>query len=105
MDTADPTLTIVLAIIGALGLIVGPVAVALINRGGKSSVPPAVGPDRMMPRSEYDGLLDQMTRLDDECDRLVRENARLREALEVERREHAAEVARLTAPDRLRGKR
>lgn len=96
MDAADPSLTIVIAVMGFLGLTVAPIAVALINKGGKSQ--PAVvelDPDKVMPRKEYDGLLEQMARLDDECDRLARENTRLREGQETERRQHAEELARL----------
>lgn len=65
---------LVVAGFGFLGVTVAPIALALINRGGKSK---EVAPEVAVPRTEYDGLLEQLTRLDDENDRLARENSRL----------------------------
>lgn len=97
--TFDPTVTIIVAAIGSFGLIAGPVLVALINRAPKAqAVTVALDPDKVMPRAEYDGLLEQLARLDDENDRLSRENARLRDQLEVERLEHARLLAAKEAP-------
>lgn len=63
-----------IAAFGFLGVTVAPVVLALINRGGKSK---AVAPEVAVPRTEYDNLLDQLARLDDENDRLARESTRL----------------------------
>jgi hypothetical protein len=64
---------LIIAGFGFLGVTVAPIALALINRGGKSK---EVSPEVAVPRTEYDNLLEQLTRLDDENDRLGRENAR-----------------------------
>lgn len=72
---------LIVAIFGFLGVTVAPIALALINRGGKSK---EVAPEVAVPRTEYDNLLDQLTRLDDENDRLARENARLTDELREE---------------------
>lgn len=72
---------LIVAIFGFLGVTVAPIALALINRGGKSK---DIAPEVAVPRNEYDNLLEQLTRLDDENDRLGRENARLTEELRDE---------------------
>jgi len=82
-SAVDPTITLIVAFLGMLGLVLGPVLVALINRGGKAKALD-LPPDKVMPRAEYDGLLEQMARLDDENDRLARENGRLRDELSAE---------------------
>lgn len=79
---------LVVAVFGFLGVTVAPIALALINRGGKSK---DVSPEVAVPRPEYDGLLEQLSRLDDENDRLARENTRLTTELREE------QVARMRA--------
>lgn len=73
----DPTVTIILAVLTLLGVTVAPIAVALINRGGKATATDPTS-DEAISRRDYDQLLEQLARLDDECDRLTRENNRLR---------------------------
>lgn len=94
--TLTPTLTLTLALISAAALVLGPVLVALINRSGprSRSALEQLDPDKVMPRAEYDALVDQLARLDDENDRLARENTRLREE----------QIARRIEDDRLYGK-
>lgn len=79
----DPTVTIVLAALGFLGVTVAPIAIALINRGGKSKsleLPPEVA----MPRTEYDELVERLADLDTVNARLARENDRLEHELKDE---------------------
>lgn len=72
---------LIVAIFGFLGVTVAPIALALINRGGKSK---EVSPEVAVPRTEYDNLLEQLARLDDENDRLARENTRVHSELKDE---------------------
>lgn len=73
-SSGNNSVILLVAFLGFLGVTVAPIALALINRGGKSK---EVAPEVAVPRPEYDGLLEQLTRLDDENDRLARENTRL----------------------------
>lgn len=78
----NPTVTLALGLMTLLGLTIAPIAVALINRGGRSRPlnPELLPPDVVMPRRQYDELLDQFARADDENDRLNRELRHVREA-------------------------
>lgn len=91
--TISPAVSLAIALIGASGLVLGPVLVALIHRGPKALVTDELDPDKVMPREEYEALVDHYARSDAENDRLSRENTRLREQLERERMEHAVELA------------
>lgn len=81
----DPTFTLIVALISMLGVTIAPIVVAMINKGTKAAppaTPPPPDPQHAIKRSEYDHLLEQIARLDDECDRLTRENNRLRRKYE-----------------------
>lgn len=95
----DPTVTLGLGLMTLLGLTVAPIAVAWINRGGKSKTVDLnnLPADVVMPRRQYDELLDQFARADDANERIGKESTRLREQLDKERFQHALEIARLTA--------
>lgn len=88
----DPTTTLLVALLGTLGVIVSPALVALIARGGKAQAvaPPAPAIDIV---ADLDALNDRLER---ENDRLERENQRLRDQLEKERQQHAQDLARAT---------
>lgn len=73
-SSGGPTVALIVASFGFLGVTVAPIALALINRGSKSK---EVSPEVAVPRVEYDNLLEQLARLDDENDRLARENTRV----------------------------
>ena len=81
----EPTVTLLVGFMGMAGLVVGPVAVALINRPGR--LPEA--PD-----------IDLTADLDDTNDRLVRE---LRHALDDRDRLYARVAVLEAELDRLRG--
>ena len=82
-SVVSDTTVLLVALLTTLGVTAAPIAVALINRGGKARRPDQADLHVVptVSRAEFDALLEQLVRLDDECDRLSRENQRLREEL------------------------
>lgn len=89
--------TLLLAVTAFVSAVIVPVVVAFIGRTSKHTS--TADPAALMPRAEFDGLLDQIAQLNDTNDRvgrenqelhrenthLVRENARLQYELQRER--------------------
>lgn len=98
-EVFDPTLVIILALISLASATVGPVLVAFINRGSRGRADATDDAGQRVTRREYDGLLDQLARLDDENDRLERARDRAERLLTQERLDRAREdAARRTPP-------
>lgn len=82
----DSTIALIVALSGLLATVLVPIVLALINRGGKAQ-PVALDPTVVIPRAEYDRLVDRLADVDDELHRSHREaeSARARADLWQER--------------------